>query len=275
MTLPVESVLPKSDRLLLRAMGHIVPSSDREDWLRCWEAELWWRRYPPSREVHTELFTDLSVGLCRDAFWLRFDSWSRVLRGTPVLCLLALAISCSLSILLAMCLYGGWYRLTSQFLPQSSHFLFASALIVIVASATADKRPDIPKSLRSTRMRLFQDAFLVTKGVSLLWLTYFLSLDVSSPIVTLFPQASEYAQMLFFVISSICGLRWAFHDQERRCKACLRLLNEPRPVGRPSHNLIEQSGNESACRKGHGFLSVPELETSWRQSSEWIGTVIS
>lgn len=129
MTSPIESVLPKSDRLLLRGMGYIVPSSDRNDWLRFWEAELWWRRYPPSREAHNEFFTDLSIGLCHDAFWLRLDSWGRVLRGTAVICLLTLGISCFLSVLLAICLYGGWYGLQSQFLPQFGHFLFASPLI--------------------------------------------------------------------------------------------------------------------------------------------------
>lgn len=275
MTSPVKSVLPKSDRLLLRGMGHIVPSSDRTDWLRSWEAELWWRRYPPSREAHNELFTDLSIGLCRDAFWLRLDNWGRVLRGTAVLCLLTLGISCFLSVLLAICLYGGWYGLQSQFLLQFAHFLFASPLIVIVTSATADRRPDLSRSRQSLWTRLYRIAFLVAKLASLLLLMYLLSLDVCSSVASSVPQACEYVQMLLFVISSTCGLRWAFQDQERRCKACLRLLNEPRPVGRPSHNLIEQSGKESACRKGHGFLSVPELETSWRQSSEWISDVIS
>lgn len=275
MTSPVEPVLPKIDWLLLRWMGHIVPLSHRTDWLRSWEAELWWRRYPLSHEAHTELFTDLSVGLCRDAFWLRLDSWGRVLRGTAVLCLLALGFSCLFSVFLAICLYGSWYGLESWFLPQFSHFLFASSLIVIVTNATADRRPDLSRSQQSLWMRLSRLAFLVAKLASLLSLMYLLSLDVCSYVAFSFPRACEYVQMLLFVISSICGLRWAFQDQERRCKACLRLLNEPRPVGRPSHNLIEQSGKESACRKGHGFLSVPELETSWRQSSEWISHVIS
>lgn len=275
MTSPVESVLPTSDRLLLQGMGHVVPSSVRQDWLRSWEAELWWRRNPPSREARHELFTDLSMGLCRDAFWLRLDSWRRVLQGTAVLCLFALGISCVLSTLFAICLYGGWYGLEAQCLPQISYFLIASPLIVIVTSATADRRPDLSRSQQSLGTRSFRIAFLLAKLTSLLLLMYLLSLDVCSSIAFSFPQACEYVQMLLFVIGSICGLRWAFQDQERRCKACLRLLNDPRPVGRPSHNLIEQSANESACRKGHGLLSVPELETSWRQSSEWISVVIS
>jgi hypothetical protein len=273
-TLSVDSALPRSDRLLLRIIGYIVPLSDRDDWLRSWEAELWWRRYPPCREARHELFTDLSIGLCLDAFWLRLENWGRVLRGTATLCLLVLGTSCFLSVLLAICLYGNWYVAKSQFLPQLGHFLFASPLIVFVTSATAHKRPDLSRIEQSLRTRLYRIAFLGAKLASLLLLMYLLSLDMCSAIAFSFPNACEYVQMLLFVIGSICGLRWAFQDQARRCKACLRLLNEPQRVGRPSHNLIEQSGNESVCRKGHGFLSVPELETSWRQSSEWISGVI-
>lgn len=274
MTLSVDSALPESDRLFLRVIGCIVPPSDRDDWLRSWEAELWWRRYPPSREAHHEVFTDLSIGLCRDALWLRLDSWRRGLRGTATLCLFVLGTSCFLSVLVAICLYGSWSMVKSQFLPQFGHFLFASPLIVFVTSATAHKRPDLSKSEQSLWMRLYRIAFLGAKLASLLLLMYFLTLDMCSTIAFSFPHTCEYVQMLLFVIGSICGLRWAFQDQERRCKECLCLLNEPQRVGRPSHNLIEQSSNESACRKGHGFLSVPELETSWRQSSEWISHVI-
>jgi hypothetical protein len=40
-------------------------------------------------------------------------------------------------------------------------------------------------------------------------------------------------------------------------------------VGRPSHNLLEWNGTELLCPDGHGHLSVPEMETSWCQSSRW------
>ena len=274
MTLPVDSTLPRSDRFLLRGISYIVPQMDREEWLRSWEAELWWRRHPLSREAHHELFTDLSMGLCRDAFWLRIESWLRLLRGTATLCLLVLGFSCLVSVLLAVCFYGSWNVVGSQVLSQIGYFLFASPLVVFVTCATAGKRPDVSKTEQSLRTRLYRVVFLGAKLASLLTLMYLLSLDVCSTIAFSFPSTCEYMQMLLFVIGSICSLRWAFQDQERRCKACLRLLNEPQQVGRPSHNLIEQSGSEFACRKGHGFLSVPELETSWRQCSEWISDAI-
>ena len=270
MTLPVGSTLPRSDRLLLRGIAYIVPRMDREEWLRSWEAELWWRRHPLSGGAHTELFTDLSMGLCRDASWLRLESWLRLLRGTAALCLLVLGFSCLVSVLLAVCVYGSWNVVGLQVFSQVGYFLFASALIVFVTCATAGKRPAVSKTEQCLQTRLYRIAFLGAKLASLLTLMYLLSLDVCSTIAFSFPNTCEYMQMLLFVVGSICSLKWAFQDQEIRCKACLRLLNGPRQVGRPSHNLIEQSGNDFACRKGHGFLSVPELETSWRQSSEWI-----
>ena len=270
MTPSVGSALPRSDRLLLGGISYIVPLSDRADWLRSWEAELWWRRHPPSREVHHELFTDLSMGLCRDASWLRLESWGRLLRGTAALCLLVLGFSCFVSVLLAVCIYGSWNVVGSQALSHIGHFLFATPLIVFVTCATADKRPALLRAEQSLWTRLYRIAFLGAKLASSLTLMYLLSLNVCSTIAFSFPDTCEYVQMLLFVIGSICSLRWAFQDQARRCKTCLRLLNGPQRVGRPSHNLIEQSGNEFACRKGHGFLSVPELETSWRQCDEWI-----
>ncbi len=270
MTPTVGSVLPESDRVLLRGIGYIVPASEREDWFRSWEAELWWRRHPPSGKSHPEIFTDLSVGLCRDACWLRLESWVCLLRGTATICLLLLGFSCSVSVLLAVCVYGSWNALGAQVLAQINHFLFASPLIAFVTCATAEKRPALSRAGQSLRTRFYRIAFLGAKLVSLLMLMYLLSLNVCPAIAHSFPNTCEYVQMLVFVIGSICSLRWAFQDQEERCKACLCLLNAPHRVGRPSHNLIEQSGNELACRKGHGLLSVPELETSWRQSSEWI-----
>ncbi len=270
MTPPAPSALPESDQRLLRWIGRVVPPGDRADWLRSWEAELWWRRHPVSHEPHRELFTDLSGGLCRDALWLRLASWERLLRGTAALCLLALAVSCLISFLLAVGLCGGSILLRDRILSQFAHFLFASPLIVFVTCATADKRPEVSKIGNSLRNRLPRVAFLGAKLASLLTLVYLLSLNACSAIALPFPSTCEYLHMLLFVIGSICGLRWAFQDQERRCKTCLRLLNEPHRVGRPSHNLIDRSGNEFACRKGHGLLSVPELETSWRQSSQWI-----
>ena len=105
-----DQVLPKSDRMLLRWMGYIVPSRDRQDWLRSWEAELWWRRYATSPEAHRELRTDLSIGLCLDAFWLHLDNWRGTATRIALVASLALADACFFAIFFNVCLYGGWYR---------------------------------------------------------------------------------------------------------------------------------------------------------------------
>jgi hypothetical protein len=85
-----------------------------------------------------------------------------------------------------------------------------------------------------------------------------------------FPATADFFRIYFFVLFSLIGLRWAIHDQEQRCKHCLHSLATPARVGRPSHNLLEWNGTELNCTRGHGLLSIPEMETSWCQSSRWI-----
>ena len=69
---------------------------------------------------------------------------------------------------------------------------------------------------------------------------------------------------------ALVALRWVFADQEQRCQQCLRALASPARVGRPTYNLLEWNGTEQVCKQGHGLLSVPEMESSWRQSSQWV-----
>lgn len=82
-------------------------------------------------------------------------------------------------------------------------------------------------------------------------------------------MTADLLQLFAFVLFALIGLRWAIHDQEQRCKHCLRLLTTPARVGRPSHNLLEWNGTELSCKHGHGLLSIPEMETSWCRYSHW------
>ncbi len=80
------------------------------------------------------------------------------------------------------------------------------------------------------------------------------------------------ANRLFFAaVLSITGLRWAFHDQEARCKHCLLALQSPARIGRPSHHVLEGNGTEQVCPEGPGRLNLPEMETSWCRSGQWFG----
>jgi hypothetical protein len=101
-------------------------------------------------------------------------------------------------------------------------------------------------------------------------LAFLVSADAAMLLRLELPNGSMVAQLFGFVLANILALRWAVADQELRCKQCLRLLTAPARVGRPSRNLLEWNGTEAACKRGHGRLSVPEIETSWCQSSRWI-----
>jgi hypothetical protein len=263
------SGLPQQDRVLLRWMGFLVPATQREDWNRSWEAELWWRRNPLSRSKSCVFFTNLSIGICRDALWLRFASWDRTLRGTAPLCLLVLTGYCCFLTLVALCLFGGWSNFANRIAAQFTGFLYAAPLIVFVNFVTATRRAVDLDAGRMPWLGLRRTAFFGAKTAILLQLAYLLSMDLCAPLTSRFSCLSEYVQLLVFVILAMFGLRWAFEDQTLRCKRCLRLLNEPMRVGRPSNNLLSWSGTELVCRQGHGLLTIPELETSWHQSSEW------
>ena len=103
-----------------------------------------------------------------------------------------------------------------------------------------------------------------------LLLGFLLSVDLCEPMHRVFPGTADILQIFCFVVLGLVGLRWAFRDLEERCEQCLRALASPAQVGRPTHNLLEWSGTEQICKEGHGLLSVPEMESSWRQSSQWV-----
>jgi len=103
-----------------------------------------------------------------------------------------------------------------------------------------------------------------------LFASFLLSSDLMQPLHQALPNAADVLQIFTFVFVALLGMRWAFRDQDQRCKQCLHTLTTPSRVGRPTHNLLEWNGSEMTCKHGHGLLSVPEIETSWCQSSAWI-----
>jgi len=268
-TLP--SPLPLFDRRLLRVVEPIVPAAERSEWLRTWEAELWHaHQYVGGRSQQRT--ADLSMGLIRDALWLRTDGWRLMYRGTASLCFASLAGLCALSILFSLALAGSWSELRVALYWPALRCLFATPLIVFVTYATASRRhvelSYAGKALSWIRRQLF----FAAKTLLILHLTFVLSFEVCWPIHAKLPNTADLLQVLAFVIFTVFGLRWAFADQERRCKQCLRSLASPAQVGRPSYNLLEWNGTEQACSQGHGSLSVPEMETSWCQYSRWTGS---
>ena len=266
------SPLPLFDRNLLRVVERIVPAAEREEWSYTWRAELWHihHRGRNGRIRAIGITADLSIGLICDALWLRTDSWSRALSGTPTLCLASLAGLCFLSSVIALALTGSWHSLGLYLNGQFERSLVEAPFVVFVNFATASRRP-MERSVAAKKLGWIRRQLFIFAEVSLvLLLTFLLSTDVCYPIHAVSPVTADLLQILFFVILTLVGLRWAFRDQEERCKRCLHSLGLPARVGRPSHNLLEWNGTELVCKQGHGLLSVPEMETSWCRSSEWV-----
>jgi hypothetical protein len=266
------SPLPLFDRVLLRSVEKVVPSSEREEWRDTWQAELWHicHRSRNQRTRTLGIIADLSVGLTCDAVWLRTDSWRRAFSGTAILCLASLLGLCVLSTLFGLVLSGSWHALGLDLGGQFKRFLIETPLVIFVSFATSSRRHLEQGTSGKKIYWIKRQLFFSAKTVLVLLLAFLLSVDVCKPIHTPLPYTADLLQILFSVFFSLIGLRWSFHDKEQRCKQCLRSLATPARVGRPSHNLLEWNGSELICKQGHGSLSIPEMETSWCQSSQWV-----
>jgi hypothetical protein len=268
------SPLPLFDRNLLRIVEKVVPRGEREEWSRAWEAELWHMHHcgSPRRTSIAGITADFSIGLTRDALWLRTESWRHTFSGTAILCLALLFGLLLFSTMVALILNGSCYLLGIYLRDPFGRFLLEAPLIFVTFAAAS--RSHIEQSSASRRMCwIRRQIFFAAKTTLTSLLAFMLSVNICWLIHAHFPVVAELLQTLFFVIFALIGLRWVFWDQERRCKHCLRSLATPARVGRPSHNLLEWNGTELICKHGHGLLSVPEMETSWCQSSQWIDQI--
>ena len=79
-----------------------------------------------------------------------------------------------------------------------------------------------------------------------------------------------YIQLATAFPALLFGFRWILQDQRRRCPECLRLLSNPARVGQASCNFLSWNGTELFCARGHGFLHIPELPTSWFSTQRWL-----
>ena len=269
---PRPSSLPLFQRILLRSARHLVPPADRDDFLRSWHAELYHMHHcvPRPRLSSVRLHLDLPLGIASDALWLRTHSLCRSLAGTPTLCVGSLVALSLLSFVFAVLSYGGWHALGLYLTRQAEHSLVAVPILLFVSYAIASFSRVELSSIRHTFRWINHLLFSALKTSLALLLTFLLSVCITRPLYIPLPRAADLLQILFFVLFALFAVRWSFYDQEQRCKHCLCSLATPARVGRPSHNLLEWTGTEQTCRHGHGRLSVPEIETSWHQSSRWI-----
>jgi hypothetical protein len=96
--------IPRACRRLIRAAGRLVPGPRREEWLREWEAELWyWRRSHPGPEWDAEALRRC-WGAFADAYWL--SDFRETARG-PACCLAVAALA-----LAAAALASGGFAVT-------------------------------------------------------------------------------------------------------------------------------------------------------------------
>jgi hypothetical protein len=276
MSQAVPPTLPRFERNLLTIIRRLVPAQEREEWSRTWQAELWYM-HQRSQHRHVSPLTgiaDLSVGLTRDALWLRTEDWRLAFGDTAALCVVSLLGLSLLSTLVALALAGGWHSLHLYLRDELMRSLIAAPHVLFVLLATASRRhsgqgnPRWPFWIK----RYF---FFGLKTLEILLLAFLLSVDLCLPLHAAIPLTADLLQLFAFVFFALIGLRWAIGDQEQRCKQCLRSLSTPARVGRPSHNLLEWNGTEQTCKHGHGLLSIPEIETSWCQSGRWINLDVS
>jgi hypothetical protein len=176
----------------------------------------------------------------------------------------------TLALLMSLYFAGGRAALNAYLAVHLVRALFAAPLVVFVAFATASRRHLEQRSPNHNLYWLKRQLFFAIKSAQVLLLAFLLSADLALPLHAAAPNSSDFLQILTFVLCSLLGLRWSLADQQNRCKQCLHVLTTPARVGRPSHNLLEWNGTELTCKHGHGLLSVPEMETSWCQSSQWV-----
>lgn len=272
MSPPVRPALPGFERNLLSMVRWLVPVHEREEWSRTWQAELWYMRQR-SRHRHVSPVAgilDLSIGLTRDALWLRTERWRVGSSDTAMLCLASLLGLSLLSALVALALAGSWRSLDVYLRDEFTRSLIAAPHVLFVLLATAPRRHTAESSIRRWRFWMKRQLFFLLKTLQVLMLAFLLSVDLCLPLHNFAPFTADLLQMFAFVFFALLGLRWAIGDQEQRCKHCLRSLTTPARVGRPSHNLLEWNGTERSCKHGHGLLSIPEIETSWCRSGRWI-----
>jgi hypothetical protein len=154
-----------------------------------------------------------------------------------------------------------------------SVFLFALLLASLALPATtALPLGDYP--LRHRRLPGTIDGrrwiFLAAKFLLILAIVDLCSTGLAYGLAASDPIRALYIQLATAFPALLFGFRWILQDQRRRCPECLRLLSNPARVGQASCNFLSWNGTELFCARGHGFLHIPELPTSWFSTQRWL-----
>jgi len=152
-------------------------------------------------------------------------------------------------------------------------FLFSLLLASLALPATTAlplgdyprRRGRLPAMLNARRWLFLAAKFaLVVLSVGLCSADLAYGFHANDPATALYIQLGVAFPALLF------SFRWMLQDQRRRCPECLRLLSNPARVGQASCNFLSWNGTELFCSRGHGFLHIPELPTSWFSTQRWL-----
>ena len=71
-----------------------------------------------------------------------------------------------------------------------------------------------------------------------------------------------------------CGVAllaaWAWRDQKRRCRTCLMGLRDPLRIGTSGQMLLDPSGEEIMCPRGHGSVYTSQSFIGRELADRWI-----
>lgn len=250
-------------RAVLRTASFLVPRNQRAEWLKEWQAELWY--VPKDRAMR------LSLGSFRDALWLRRNNPSPASRApirleSPFQCLTILALLAALGIFLAARVPAPQeVRLPAWMTNGRSVLRWLDTILLtwVLVSGTATLAM-ANHHLTACASRLRRSIFLVLKILLVLPIVPygFVAMALIGPVVPLAPPA--------YCAACILALRWVLEDQRQRCPTCLRLLTNPVRIGTASETFLEWYGAESMCSHGHGLLQVSAFSTSYCGGRRWL-----
>lgn len=278
-----ESRVPAFLRWLVLLASWVTPHRERARWRSRWEGELkgWWilvERGDLTAYSSREIARNLRRAAL-DAFWTRIDRehLRRILNGPGLL----LAAGCGLAALLALVSRGfqATRGIAAVFqvmlfppadLPPASiprHggdtvFAFTAPIVFALGIAILSVAfRHLHLRARSFRYWIFLAAKIVLclTLVPLAWIELSALVRVQFAPSTFRVLLTGLAFRLIFIGVFVRALGWCFEDQERRCPICLQRLANPVSIGNCS-NVFEPAVTEFLCERGHGVLSVPEVE---------------
>ncbi len=279
----VESRAPAFLRWLVLFASWIVPHGERVAWRSRWEQKLkgWWmlvERGDLTAYSSREMARNLRCAAA-EAFWTRVDRehLRQVLNGPALL----LSTGCGLLALLALVSKG--FAATRGIAAVFQVMLFPPADLPVGSMPThggdtvfAFTAPIVfalgiailwvafrPLHLHSRNWRYW--GFLVAKVLVAIPLVTLAWIELSAMVRAQIP-ASEYRALLtglafrlIFIGAFVRSFGWCFTDQQQRCPICLLRLAAPVSIGNCS-NVFEPAVTEFMCERGHGVLSIPEVD---------------